>query len=360
MTNIFNVFIACDYKYDKTYQLYQDICEYFDSKKEISIIDVSNYSSDFNNSLCNNVLKLIDDSELFICILTPKYNDEKNIYEINNNVLLELGYAISKKNGEDIYIFFEEGTNTEFDKIKPSMLSHVKYETYIDKENVIEFINIKFDEYEHEYSFDSKILNNKFLISLVKYDLIKILNIDESADTKIDKINNIIKNYVNDEIFQVFFDFSTKYISSYQLAHIYIDYFLVQIDHNQHTNWMDKIKNQKTLLIFFDTMIHILFCKYGKIKNNKINKNRKNFIILLFELLKNKKFKYKDDIKKIMLKSIKNNKYYNYEIYIYKLNGLYGNLLYNTNIHKDKYEWEDLILNSSSKIFNDWFISYDI
>lgn len=356
----FEVFISCDFNNANIFEIYNKLNEYFDKNEDISIIDVSNdYPSNFNEALCENVLKQINNTKLFICIITPKYNDDKQIFELNNNVLLELGYAISQNNADNVYIFVDQNTEKEFNQIKPTLIMHTKYITYIDHDEIIKFIEQKQNDFENETdSLKYKITNDKYLLSLIKYDLIKILNDNLKTSDKIIKIDDILNNYKHDDIFEIFFEYSKDYISHNQTDYHYINYYFYQIYNLEYFVWINKNNNQKKLLNFLNIFIHILFKKFGSLKTQKINKNRKNFILLLFDLLNSENFYYKDAIKKIIYESLKYNKNSNYKIYVYKLNGLYRNILYYTKIEKSKEHWEDLILNSPSKIFNNWFINY--
>lgn len=355
----YNIFISCDFKNANIYEDYLKLCEHFDLTDKMAIIDVINdYPTNFNESLCENILNKINDSELFICIMTPKYNDEKQIFEISNNILLELGYAISQKKADNIYIFIEQNTEKEFNQIKPSLLMHTKYFKYSDINDIIEFIEKKQCDFINDSGsfYHKKQINDKYLLSLIKYDLIKILKSNLTTSNKIKKINNILDNYNHDDIFEIFFDYSDDYISNNQMDNLYIDYCFYQI--YILDDWIYKNNNQKKILNFLNIFIHILFKKFGILKTKQINKNRKNFILLLFELLRSKKFYYKDFIKKIINESLKYSNHTDYEIYVYKLNGLYENILYDTKIDKNKQHFEDLIFNSKSNVYNNWCISY--
>jgi hypothetical protein len=355
----FNVFLSCDYNNGNTAEIHTDLTEYFEKNNEIIIIDPpEKYSLTFNEGLCEIVLKQIDDAEIFICILTPYYNDEKKEYIINNNVLIELGYAISQKKWENVYIFIHDGSDEKFNLLKPTMLMHVKYMKYNDKNDIIDFIEEKYIDFENNDNsfYNKKEINDKYLLSLIKYDLIKILKEKMTTKQKIKKIDNILDNYYNDDIFQIFFDFSVDYISVYQSDHKYIDYCFHKINELEYFEWKNKKNNQKKILNFLNMFNHILFRKFGLLKTNEINNNRKNFILLLFELLKSNNFLYNDNIKNIINNSLNDSKHNDYNLYVYNLNGLYKNILYDNKINKNKEYWEDLIFESQNEIFKTFII----
>jgi hypothetical protein len=94
-----------------------------------------------------------------------------------------------------------------------------------------------------------------------------------------------------------------------------------------------------------------LFEKFKRINKIKININRRNFAIIIYELLKTKLFSYKNEIEILLNNSIKNNINGNYEIFIYKLKSLH-----NSKNNNEIYYYEDLIA-SSKNSYNKHYIS---
>lgn len=95
---------------------------------------------------------------------------------------------------------------------------------------------------------------------------------------------------------------------------------------------------------------YILFEKYKTFNKKKINKNRRNFAITIFELLKTSVFSYKDEITQLLNESVNHNINGNYEIYIYKLKSLH-----NSSAENNKYYYQDLIVRSKNS-YNKYYI----
>lgn len=145
---IFNLFVS--YSSDQ-FDIYNNICEKY-KDTNINIIDVSEKYTSVNDKLCENILQQINNTHIFISILIPIkinsktfINNKEQIVEtlsINNNVLLELGYAYSCLEFNNISIFIEndEYKKKKFEELRCSMLSQNKYNTYDDHGTLIEFI----------------------------------------------------------------------------------------------------------------------------------------------------------------------------------------------------------------------------
>jgi predicted nucleotide-binding protein len=119
------IFLKLNDKYNNSY------------KNKICIIDVDDKYKGLNDYLCEGILQEINKCNMFICILTPINSNDGTII-INNNVILELGYAYSCIDKENIFIFIEEDENkkNDFERFIPSMLASIKYNTYITYEDV--------------------------------------------------------------------------------------------------------------------------------------------------------------------------------------------------------------------------------
>jgi len=294
-------------------------------------------------------------------ILTPVNDENTNELKINQNVLIELGYAFASIDNDNIYIFVDTLTQTEFNNLKPSMLASVKYTSYENYENFIELINEKYDNFEKcNISYNNIILNDKFLLSNIKYDFLKLLNSD--INNKIDKIDHFIKNYTSYDVIDIYHKFSEYHIQHNHLDYNYNNYYFhtiyyIQNDIFKNDIWINNNNNQKRIINILKMYIYILFKKCSNKNTKNINKNRKNFALLIFDLLEYDEFKYKEHIKNILFESVEYSKFNNYELYVYKLNGLFDNILYDTKIKKNKYYWEDHILKVKNT-YNDWIISH--
>ena len=170
----------------------------------------------------------VNKCDLFICILTPIHTDESGKY-INNNVLLELGYAYSCINKENIYIFIEddEQKKKDFEKLRPSMLSSFKYKTYITYEDIDDVINQKYNDVEDNYNnnFNKYVLLDKNVVSIIKYEITKILNDDViNIKNKMNKIGYYIQNYKCCDVIEVIFLFIDEYINIHQLEYYLLDW----------------------------------------------------------------------------------------------------------------------------------------
>ena len=88
----YNCFISYSSKDGNQEFVFHKICD--DIGKDITILDVDIKDTGINENMRNSVLSNISKCQLFICILTPTYI-ENGKYEINYNVMLELGYALN-------------------------------------------------------------------------------------------------------------------------------------------------------------------------------------------------------------------------------------------------------------------------
>ena len=346
---IFNVFVARGSNDDVEYD---SLCNHYNTtNSHVRIMDPNENLNNMTCELCKNVLMLINESKLFIAILTPSNVDDS--IRLNSNVLLELGYALSCKDLNNILIFVKDDENykKDFERLRPSMLSHITYNTYIDYESFIHHIQTHECEVTHEDSITDYIIADSKCISLIKFEFSKLLlltNID--IQTKISQINYYFKNYQSYEVTELFYLFINEYINTNQLDYQVTDYFIYLLYTNiLDYTWIDNKNNQVKILSVLKLIKYRIFDKF-KLKNNKhIIKNRRNFAISLFELLKSNKFYYNDHVKKILDESVYLTNDINYELYIYKLNKLYNGGT------KTQNYYEDTILYCKSK-YNSFII----
>jgi nucleoside 2-deoxyribosyltransferase len=347
---VLNVFISRANKDEKQQEIYSELCEEYRENVNICIIDVDNIYEGLNNNLCEGILQEINKCDLFICILTPIHTDESGKY-INNNVLLELGYAYSCINKENIYIFIEddEQKKKDFEKLRPSMLFSFKYKTYITYEDIDNVINQKYNDVEYSYNnnFNKYVLLDKNVVSIIKYEITKILNDDViNIKNKMNKIGYYIQNYKCCDVIEVIFLFIDEYINIHQLEYYLLDWFfncLSNVILDFDFVWINVKNNQIKLLNLLKLIQYKLFEKFRNINKIKINKNRRNFAITLYELLKTKNFYYRNEVMELLDVSIKNNIHGKYELFTYKLK-----LLHNCNNINKKNYYEDLITNSKN------------
>ena len=147
--------------------------------------------------------------------------------------------------------------------------------------------------------------------------------------------------------------FFNEYIQTHKLEYEVLDYFFDVLSNkilDYDYIWINNINNQVKILNFFKKVQYILFEKYKVFNKKKINKNRRNFAITIFELLKTSIFSYKDEITQLLNESVNHNINGNYELYIYKLK-----CLHNAKNENEKNYYEDLITNSKNS-YNKYII----
>ncbi len=371
-SNIFNIFISHD-SGDEQHTLYENIHTFINEKykEEINIIDVDSNKTNIKTSLCDSILKEINKSNLFICILTPimivKY--DKEYFSINNNVVLELGYALSCIDNDNIFIFVkdDEICKREYNSIRPSMLSHVKYHTYNSFEDITDLIDVQnslYSEYNEDITINTIALNDNICKSIIKINLTNILLTSfKSIYTKLNKIDFYLQYYECYDIHELIITYIYNEINTnYEYNSLYIDKFITILYNNlldYKCKWILNLSNQIKIINILKIISYKLFIKFGHHINNAIINNRRNFAVIIHELLNFKYFKYIDDINVILCDSLYNESIHyehhaDYEIFVYKLQ-LYYKYKNNGNINKKIY-YEDLIYNSQNN-YNKWYIN---
>lgn len=352
---VLNIFFSRANNDETQISIYSSLCDKYDGNDKIHIIDVDDKYDGVSDKLCEGILNEIKKCDIFICILTPIYTENSGYY-INNNVLFELGYAYSCIDKENIHIFIENDENKKkmFEKLRPSMLSSIKYNSYEDIDIIIEK---KYNDFEDNYhnNFNEYILLDKNVVSFIKYEISQILNNDNTIEDKLNKLDYYIINYKHNDIIEIIFLFIDEYINNNQLAHCVLDWFFSFVSNKILDDcclykWIYNKNNQIKVLNLLRIIQYQLFKKFKHINKIKININRRNFAITIFELLKTNLFGYKNEIEILLNKSIKNNINENYEIYVYKLKSLHNS----KNLNK-KYYYEDLIT-SSKNSYNKYYI----
>jgi hypothetical protein len=351
---VFNIFFSRANNDETIFSVYSSLCEKYDGNDNICIIDVDDKYDGVNDNLCEGILNEIKKCDMFICILTPIYTENSGYY-INNNVLFELGYAYSCIDKENIHIFIEHNEDKKkmFEKLRPSMLSSIKYNSYEDIDIIIEK---KYNDFEDNYdnNFNDYLLLDNNVISIIKYEISKILNNDTIIEDKLNKLDYYIINYKHNDIIEIILLFIKEYITNNQLAHCVLDWFFNFVSNKILDcclyKWIDNKNNQIKILNLLRIIQYQLFDKFKRINRIKININRRNFAITIHQLLKENLFYYKNKIKTLLNDSIKNNINRNYEIYIYKLKSLH-----NSKNENEKYYYEDLITCSKNS-YNKYYI----
>lgn len=352
-----NIFFSRANTDETQFSIYSSLCEKYYGNDKICIIDVDDKYDGVSDKLCEGILNEIKKCDIFICILTPIYNEDTGKY-INNNVLFELGYAYSCIDKENIYIFIkdDEEIKRDFEILRPSMLSSVKYKTYNSYEDIDVIIEKKYNDFEDNYdnNFNEYILLDKNVVSFIKYEISQILNNDNTIEDKLNKLDYYIVNYKHNDIIEIIFLFIDEYINNNQLAHWVLDWFFNFVSNKILDcclyKWIYNKNNQIKILNLLRIIQYQLFEKFKHINKIKININRRNFAIIICELLKTNLFGYKNEIEILLNDSIKNNINENYEIYVYKLKSLHNS----KNVNK-KYYYEDLIT-SSKNSYNKYYI----
>ena len=377
--NSYDIFIAHSSQDENQKNLYYKICEKYENS-EINIIDVDS-DENLNNILHKSILSKINECNLFICILTPEClinSESKETIELkestaleiesikieepslNYNVLLELGYALSCIDHEYITLFIDNSCQKDFNKIKPSMISSMKYKTYLNEEDIIEYIDSQFNLFDSEITLNKYICNDKICVSNLKCELSKfLLDDNKTIDDKINIIDDYLDKYYCYEIFELIFIFVNNYINRNKISNCKIkNYFLkilyFYIDRSEILSnkvWINYRKNQEKLINLLELYKYRLFIKFKNIENLQINIIRRYFIIILFELLKLNIFSLKEEVNNIIKFTIENS-LQKYQDFVYKLKGLYDN-----NFHSNHAEFYKDLIESSNNEYNIWYIS---
>ncbi len=96
------IFYAHSTHNDNIQSMFDKVCDKLDNDK-FEIFDID------NNNKTNNVLErmeyLIEMSDIFVCDITSDFpiGDDNKYSLVNSNVMLELGYAISKRSKYFMY-----------------------------------------------------------------------------------------------------------------------------------------------------------------------------------------------------------------------------------------------------------------
>lgn len=351
-----NIFFSRANNDETQFSIYSSLCDKYDGNDKICIIDVDDKYDGVNDKLCEGILHEIKKCDIFICILTPIYNNEKGKY-INNNVLFELGYAYSCIDKENIYIFIEENEEIkrDFEMLRPSMLSSIKYKTYNSYEDIDIIIEKKYNDFENNYdnNFNEYILLDNNVVSIIKYEITKILNNDNNIKDKLNKLEYYCDKYKCYDVIEIIFLFIDEYINTHQLEYSILNWFFIFLSNtilDYDFVWFNNKNNQVKILNLLRVIQYQLFEKFRRINKVKINTSRRNFAIIIFELLKTKIFAYKNEVEILLNNSVNHNINGNYEIYIYKLKSLH-----NSKNADEKNYYEDLIMNSKNS-YNKYII----
>lgn len=351
----FNVFVSYSSSDILQYDIFFKLSELYTDNDEISIIDVDNTPVDISTNLGDNILKKINGCNLMICLLTPFFNGETFI--INNNVILELGYAKNALSDENIYLFIEddEEKKRQFQKIIPTMLNGVKYSTYITYEDIQDLIESEYKKKENfqDPRMNDYLLSDKNVVSLIKYDISKVLNNEVfPVKTKVSEIYHYLECYAHYDLIEMVFLYLNEIIETRQLEYELMNCFFKVtechiLDYNDQ--WIQNKNNQIKILNLLKLIEYQIFQKYGHLNKKKINSCRRNFSLILYELLKYKKYSFKTEINNLLTKSLSDSVHLNYEIFCYKLKQLKD-----TTNTSEKNKYEDMILSSKTTYNKFW------
>lgn len=359
----FNIFISYSCKDEIQSSIFENLCEYYDNHDSIKIIDVCEKNdNNSDNFLCDSILSHIKSCDLFICLLTPLL-EEENTYKLNYNVILELGTALSNIDIQNVCIFIEDDENKKqiYDKIKPSMISHLRYNTYINDENncedLISHILENFDKWDKQQNSFSNINNeiktDNILQSIIKREMINLMF--NLSDENINKMEEYVTLYKTSNIINLYVSFMWDNIPIYTKKNFKLMNSFFYILCNEildfDYSWISNKNNQINIINLFSVIQYQLFEKYKIIKTTIINKTRRNFGIASFELIKCHNVTCHDEIKNIIDKSLNNTIYDNYIQFIIRLNSLNNDVVFKTylEIKRPKEYYEDLILNSRTQ-----------
>jgi hypothetical protein len=227
-----------------------------------------------------SMLSKIPECHLFVCIMTPSYDEKTQSFHTNGNVLLELGNAFHCVNEEHIKCFVEKSTMKEYITERPSLLDNIHVDQYQESSCIFEIIKVMRDkhikEFAHDYLkvryFDElnasgknvKVTMDKYL-STYEYDVI----VDMSIMFIREKIDFLLDTNMNDSFFYVMHN------------------FLLYGDYN---DWFSRRNNQIIINSMFARLIYILFYKYVKVKTTEVINNRMCFGLLLNEIVNKSKY----------------------------------------------------------------------
>jgi len=170
------IFYAYSTHEDNQTNLYDGISNALNKPNDIEVFDADYKSGTFD--LATQIYRMIDECDLFIADVTPEsvIGEEPNKkFIFNSNVMLELGYALSSKNREQLLIIYNENNIKPEDM--PFNIKNLHMKTYsilspTDLADEIErFVNpqtseiiqclnaLPKDDWEHkEYIWSSKFL----------------------------------------------------------------------------------------------------------------------------------------------------------------------------------------------------------
>lgn len=143
--------------------MYNNICEYYTTSDKMELLDVDDKT---DNLVLSKIWKSIDECDIFLCDLTSdiKISNTNKYSLVNSNVMLEMGYAISKH--KDIICLLNKEAN---ENIVPSMLkgySYVPCYNDLNIEDVVSHLNKKCEEIieqndwrTFDYTFNSDFVN---------------------------------------------------------------------------------------------------------------------------------------------------------------------------------------------------------
>ncbi len=282
----YNCFISFSTKDGNQLEVYHRICD--DIRKDITILDVDIKHTGVDENLRNSVLSKITECQLFICILTPFCVDGK--YAINNNVILELGYALSCVKEENIHCFVinDNEFQDEYIKCRPSLLDDIKYETYSSSEDIINFIEYKFEsdkncDYHSYDGLKNHILKDETCVSMIKFEYLIKLENSNSCD-----IYEIMSEYLCKYNCYETIDMSIMHIiENIGTLNTVMNecFFYVLHYHILGSEWLSKKNNQIRIDNILKHLIYILFHKYSRLNESDVISNRMNLALLLIESL---------------------------------------------------------------------------
>jgi hypothetical protein len=326
------------------------------NKKQTDLfIKINNYYNNNNyiNIIDNTNIKNIENSNLFIMIVDPIYNNWLDTIVIDNNIFIQYGYALHALNIDNVCLFLKNDNQIikDYNNIKPVFLNSIKYKLYNTETEIINYIDEKYVLFNTLYTNEylASIIQDKNCISIIKYELSnKLLDNEYSMEDKIQCIDNIIYKYTCNEIIDTIILFII-YESEINPENTLLDYFCHFINNYViNSLWLDNINNQIIILTILNN--------YYKLFETEIDDiNKRNIVILLFKLLNYSSFYNKKNIKIIIDNILINYNSNNYINFINNLNGLYGNIYSNLVELKNKEYYINEIINSKN-IYNKYEI----
>lgn len=210
-------------------------------------------------------------------------------------------------------------------------------------------------EAEQELTHNQLALQDVTVLGLIKLEVNKILNNKEHVTRKMHRLDYYINTYNHNEIIDLIFAFLREYINGKLFAHTALNWFANFVSNllldKSENGWMHNQNNQLKLLDLLQTIEYQLFNKGNNVLTPNADINRRNFAIVLHELLKSNITLLKPNVEELWINSINHFNNLDYRDFAAKLESLR-----NATNDAEQFQCEELILNNNN-IYNQWWTS---